>query len=301
MVHEGTGLWHAAGFNVSRWLMVIIHGYRVTSLILSILLNVLVPTEYHTSTVTAEIVVGAGNGNALGTTMTTTTTTTTRTVTTTTSTSSTTTTTTTTLRPLDVELPPTLPMTFGTENSTTISAQSGSMALLPCVVHNLGDGVVSWIKRKTVQELLTVGLITYANDERFQAIHFHHSEDWTLQIKYVQGRDAGLYQCQVSTHPPTSIFLFLEVVAIRVSTAAAAATAAATAATAAAAAAAVGVTADGIGTAGAVIAIPSIPVTGAVLLVLMLLTHLRFRTSYATLVNTVYQTVKYSTRLSSLI
>ncbi|XP_046819107.1 uncharacterized protein LOC124424304 isoform X2 [Vespa crabro] len=177
--------------------------------------NVDVIKKYHTSTVTAEIVVGAGNGNALGTTMTTTTTTTTRTATTTTSTSSTTTTTTTTLRPLDVELPPTLPMTFGTENSTTISAQSGSMALLPCVVHNLGDGVVSWIKRKTVQELLTVGLITYANDERFQAIHFHHSEDWTLQIKYVQGRDAGLYQCQVSTHPPTSIFLFLEVVEAR--------------------------------------------------------------------------------------
>lgn len=74
---------------------------------------------------------------------------------------------------------------------------------------------MSWIKRKNVQELLTVGLTTYANDERFQAIHFHHSEDWTLQIKYVQPRDAGLYQCQVSTHPPTSIFLFLEVVGKR--------------------------------------------------------------------------------------
>ncbi|KAL2742253.1 acetylcholinesterase-like isoform X3, partial [Vespula maculifrons] len=73
---------------------------------------------------------------------------------------------------------------------------------------------VSWIKRKAVQELLTVGLTTYANDERFQATHFHHSEDWTLQIKYVQGRDAGLYECQVSTHPPTSIFLNLEVVGI---------------------------------------------------------------------------------------
>jgi hypothetical protein len=74
---------------------------------------------------------------------------------------------------------------------------------------------VSWIKRKNVQQLLTVGLTTYANDERFQAIHFHHSEDWTLQIKYVQPRDAGLYECQVSTHPPTSIFLFLEVVGKR--------------------------------------------------------------------------------------
>ncbi|KAG6795919.1 hypothetical protein HZU73_08752 [Apis mellifera caucasica] len=161
------------------------------------------------------------------------------------------------MKPLDIDLPPTLPMSFGTENSTVISAQSGSTALLPCVVHNLGDGMlltvidgqwqrpereraryyvevnserreqtrslfvpwsnikVSWIKRKNVQELLTVGLTTYANDERFQAIHFHHSEDWTLQIKYVQPRDAGLYQCQVSTHPPTSIFLFLEVVEAR--------------------------------------------------------------------------------------
>ncbi|KAI4475605.1 hypothetical protein M0804_014201 [Polistes exclamans] len=53
-----------------------------------------------------------------------------------------TTTTTTMLRPLDVELHPTLPMNFATENSTTISAQSGSTALLPCVVHNLGDGVI---------------------------------------------------------------------------------------------------------------------------------------------------------------
>ncbi|XP_076678771.1 uncharacterized protein LOC143374499 [Andrena cerasifolii] len=186
MVHEGTGLWHDAGFNVSRWLMIIIHGYRATTLALSILLNVLVRTECPAA-VTAEIV--AANANTLDASI--------------------------TGKPLDIDLPPTLPMTFGTGNSTVISAQSGSTALLPCVVHNLGDGMVSWIKRKNVQELLTVGLTTYANDVRFEAIHFYHSEDWTLQIKYVQPRDAGLYQCQVSTHPPTSIFLFLEVVEAR--------------------------------------------------------------------------------------
>uniref|UniRef100_A0A8W7PQB3 Ig-like domain-containing protein n=1 Tax=Anopheles coluzzii TaxID=1518534 RepID=A0A8W7PQB3_ANOCL len=39
--------------------------------------------------------------------------------------------------------------------------------------------------------------------------------DWTLQIKFVQDRDAGLYECQVSTHPPTSIFLELKVVAFQ--------------------------------------------------------------------------------------
>lgn len=71
---------------------------------------------------------------------------------------------------------------------------------------------VSWIRRKGVHQLLTVGLTTYASDERFQASHFQHSEDWTLQVKYVQQRDAGIYECQVSTHPPSSIFLMLQVV-----------------------------------------------------------------------------------------
>lgn len=48
MVHEGTSLWHVAGFNASRWLMIIIHGYRATTLVLYILLNVLVRTgEYN--------------------------------------------------------------------------------------------------------------------------------------------------------------------------------------------------------------------------------------------------------------
>lgn len=45
-------------------------------------------------------------------------------------------------KPLDVDLPPTLPMSFGTENSTVIRAQSGSTAHLPCVVHNIGEGMV---------------------------------------------------------------------------------------------------------------------------------------------------------------
>ncbi|XP_051175178.1 zwei Ig domain protein zig-8-like isoform X1 [Leptopilina boulardi] len=183
MVLEAPSLWQA-GFNISQWLMIIIHGYRATAVILSLLLHVLVRTDYP-SAVTAEVV--GMNANSLDR----------------------------TLKPLDVDLAPTLPMTFGTENSTVISSQSGSTALLPCVVHNIGEGVVNWIKRKKTHELLTVGLTTYASDERFQAIHFHHSEDWTLQIKYVQQRDAGMYECQVSTHPPTSIFLFLEVVEAR--------------------------------------------------------------------------------------
>lgn len=78
--------------------------------------------------------------------------------------------------------------------------------------HGVFYSQVTWIRRKKDHQLLTVGLTTYASDERFQARHFQHSEDWTLEIKYVQSRDAGTYECQVSTHPPASIFLFLEVV-----------------------------------------------------------------------------------------
>ncbi|XP_037941092.1 uncharacterized protein LOC119674041 [Teleopsis dalmanni] len=75
-------------------------------------------------------------------------------------------------------------------------------------------GIVSWIRKKDYH-LLTVGLTTYSSDERFSATHLKHSEDWTLQIKFVQLRDAGVYECQVSTHPPTSIFLHLNVVEAR--------------------------------------------------------------------------------------
>lgn len=62
----------------------------------------------------------------------------------------------TTERPLDVDLPPTLPMTFGTENSTSVSAQSGSTALMPCVVHNLGEGTVSLNYQNTFNLLINV-------------------------------------------------------------------------------------------------------------------------------------------------
>ncbi|XP_039747867.1 uncharacterized protein LOC120625021 [Pararge aegeria] len=103
---------------------------------------------------------------------------------------------------------------FGTENNTVVTSQTGSTALLPCVIRNIGDGIVSWIRRKDYH-LLTVGLTTYSSDQRFQAIHLQHSEDWTLKVRFVQNRDAGVYECQVSSHPPTSIFLRLDVVEAR--------------------------------------------------------------------------------------
>ncbi|XP_069700504.1 neurotrimin-like isoform X2 [Periplaneta americana] len=70
---------------------------------------------------------------------------------------------------------------------------------------------VSWVRHRDIH-LLTVGRYTYTSDQRFRAIHHPHSEDWTLQIKYPQHRDSGIYECQISTTPHMSHFIHLNVV-----------------------------------------------------------------------------------------
>nr|CAD7255754.1 unnamed protein product [Timema shepardi] len=55
---------------------------------------------------------------------------------------------------------------------------------------------ISWVRRRD-WHILTSGMFTYTNDERFQVLHAEGSDDWTLQIKYVQKRDNGTYECQI--------------------------------------------------------------------------------------------------------
>ncbi|CAB3242455.1 unnamed protein product [Arctia plantaginis] len=86
-----------------------------------------------------------------------------------------------------------------TANNTVsnITAQLGGTAYLHCLVGHLSErGQVSWI-RKRDWHILSSGKFTYTNDERFQVLHGEGSEDWTLQIKFVQKRDNGTYECQV--------------------------------------------------------------------------------------------------------
>ena len=42
-----------------------------------------------------------------------------------------------------------------------------------------------------------MGQYTYTTDQRFLARHNPATDEWTLVIKYVQERDAGIYECQI--------------------------------------------------------------------------------------------------------
>ncbi|XP_077290165.1 lachesin-like isoform X2 [Arctopsyche grandis] len=100
---------------------------------------------------------------------------------------------------------------FDPTTPTNITAQLGTHAYLPCKVKQLGNKSVSWIRRRDAH-ILTVDRYTFIADERFQAFLVEASNTWTLQVKYVQPRDAGQYECQVSTEPKMSHFIQLNVV-----------------------------------------------------------------------------------------
>ncbi|CAG4968680.1 unnamed protein product [Parnassius apollo] len=94
---------------------------------------------------------------------------------------------------------------FLTDNCTTVVAQIGTTAILHCEVSDITENTVTWIRRKDYS-LLSVGLVTYSTDSRFFSAHGRHVKDWALHIRFVTSADAGYYECQVPTHPPTSIF-----------------------------------------------------------------------------------------------
>ncbi|KAJ8972916.1 hypothetical protein NQ317_011483 [Molorchus minor] len=105
---------------------------------------------------------------------------------------------------------------FVTENSTVVVAQIGGTAKLPCVVRKFSNGVVSFksvldTQKDSPPTILTVGVGTYIADDRFLVEHARHLQNWGLVIKHVRPADAGLYECQVSTHPTSSILIELKV------------------------------------------------------------------------------------------
>ncbi|CAL4090022.1 unnamed protein product, partial [Meganyctiphanes norvegica] len=99
---------------------------------------------------------------------------------------------------------------------TNVSSQLKANAYLPCRIKGLGNKSVSWIRNRD-QHILTIDRYTFIADERFAAWHDPYTQTWTLHIKFVQDRDAGSYECQISTEPKMSHFVELSVIAPTVS------------------------------------------------------------------------------------
>ncbi|KAK4885615.1 hypothetical protein RN001_001886 [Aquatica leii] len=100
---------------------------------------------------------------------------------------------------------------FLSPNYTIVQAQVGTTAVLHCEVVDIGESTVSWI-RKHDYHLLTVGLQTYSSDKRFFTSTGKNGQDWCLHIRYSELKDSGLYECQVTTHPASSLFVELQLV-----------------------------------------------------------------------------------------
>ncbi|CAO1438574.1 unnamed protein product [Diamesa serratosioi] len=94
---------------------------------------------------------------------------------------------------------------------TNVTALVGKSAYLSCRVKNLGNKTVSWIRHRDLH-ILTVGTYTYTTDQRFTTTHHKEADEWTLQIKFAQKRDDGVYECQISTQPIKSYSVRLNLV-----------------------------------------------------------------------------------------
>lgn len=57
---------------------------------------------------------------------------------------------------------------------------------------------VSWVRHRDIH-LLTVGRYTYTSDQRFEALHSPHTEEWTLRIRYAQRKDSGIYEVNLKS------------------------------------------------------------------------------------------------------
>ncbi|CAL1679843.1 unnamed protein product [Lasius platythorax] len=89
-----------------------------------------------------------------------------------------------------------------------VLAQSGSTAVLPCKITDPGAGTITWVRRRD-RQLLTVGTSTHSIDKRF--VIRHSSTDWQLLIRTVTVDDAGIYECQVTSHPVQQNFARLKI------------------------------------------------------------------------------------------
>ncbi|KAK8391740.1 hypothetical protein O3P69_017337 [Scylla paramamosain] len=84
--------------------------------------------------------------------------------------------------------------------ATKVRAYAGTTAFIPCIVNNLGQRSVSWVRHHDIH-VLTVGRFTFTNDDRFEVHHDDGSNEWLLRLRAPTTNDSGTYECQINTKP----------------------------------------------------------------------------------------------------
>lgn len=106
------------------------------------------------------------------------------------------------------------PFPFFADPYTTlnISTQLSSSVYLHCRVNDLQGKTVSWMRRRGDDlTLITFGQHTYSGDSRY-SLEFEEPNDWKLLIQFANERDEGPYECQVSSHPPLVLLVYLTII-----------------------------------------------------------------------------------------
>ncbi|XP_076039600.1 uncharacterized protein LOC143024617 isoform X2 [Oratosquilla oratoria] len=107
--------------------------------------------------------------------------------------------------------PPDGPPRFDLTLNKNVTAMMGNAAYLHCIVHDLYNYTVSWIRESDLH-ILTVAQYTYTADQRFECVHRHLTNEWILKVKYTQPRDTDRYECQVNTKPTIGFMVNLHVI-----------------------------------------------------------------------------------------
>ncbi|XP_053616824.1 lachesin-like [Plodia interpunctella] len=98
---------------------------------------------------------------------------------------------------------------FG-EPITNLTVPIGRDATFECIVVNLGNYRVGWVKADT-KAIQAIHEHVITHNHRVTVSHSDHST-WYLHIKNVQEEDRGQYMCQINTDPMKSQMGYLDVV-----------------------------------------------------------------------------------------
>ncbi|KAH8395623.1 hypothetical protein KR222_003719, partial [Zaprionus bogoriensis] len=93
---------------------------------------------------------------------------------------------------------------------TNITVSQGRDVSFTCVVDNLGQYRVAWIKSDS-KAILGIHTHMVSLNPRLSVTHNGHNT-WKLHISHVQLNDSGSYMCQVNTDPMKSLSGYLDVV-----------------------------------------------------------------------------------------